>query len=66
MRALTYHGPFDIRVDTIADPRPFDSEGAVVAIRACGICGSDLHIYEGHGFSSDLGYRGFASATRSW
>ncbi len=56
MRALTYHGPFDIRVDTIADPRPFDSEGAVVAIRACGICGSDLHIYEGHGFSSDLGF----------
>ena len=56
MRALTYHGPFDVRVDTIDDPQPFDDEGAVVAIRACGICGSDLHIYEGHGFSPDLGF----------
>lgn len=56
MRALTYHGPFDVRVDTIDDPTPFDSEAAVVAVRACGICGSDLHIYEGHGFSPDLGF----------
>lgn len=56
MRALTYHGPFDVRVEEIADPKPFDAEGAVVAIRACGICGSDLHIYEGHGFSPDLGF----------
>ena len=56
MRALTYHGPFDVRVETIADPSLFNAEGAVVAIRACGICGSDLHIYEGHGFSADLGF----------
>jgi len=56
MRALTYHGPFDVRVSDIADPGLFDAEGAVVAVRACGICGSDLHIYEGHGFSPELGY----------
>lgn len=56
MRALTYHGPFDIRVESIPDPQPFDAEGAIVAVRACGICGSDLHIYEGHGFSADLGF----------
>lgn len=56
MRALTYHGPFDVRVEDLADPTPFDAEGAVVAIRACSICGSDLHIYEGHGFSPDLGF----------
>ena len=56
MRALTFHGPFDVRVETIADPQRFDDEGAIVAVRACGICGSDLHIYEGHGFSPDLGF----------
>ena len=56
MRALTYHGPYDVRVESIADPRPFNDESAIVAIRACGICGSDLHIYEGHGFSPDLGF----------
>jgi alcohol dehydrogenase len=56
MRALTYHGPFDVRVTDVADPQPFDAEAAVVAVRACGTCGSDLHIYEGHGFSPDLGF----------
>lgn len=56
MRALTYHGPFDVRVETIADAGLFDDESAVVAVRACGICGSDLHIYEGHGFSADVGF----------
>ncbi len=56
MRALTFHGPFDVRVETVPDPGPFDAESAVVAVRACGICGSDLHIYEGHGFSADIGF----------
>ncbi len=56
VRALTYHGPFDVRVTDVDDPTPFDDESAVVAVRACGICGSDLHIYEGHGFSPDLGF----------
>ena len=56
MRALTYHGPFDVRVTDVDDPRPFDRASALVAVRACGICGSDLHIYEGHGFSADLGF----------
>src|SRR3954467_2594706 len=56
MRALTYQGPFDVRVVDVPDAVPFDSEAAVVSVRACGICGSDLHIYEGHGFSPDLGF----------
>jgi threonine dehydrogenase-like Zn-dependent dehydrogenase len=28
----------------------------VVKVTACGICGSDLHIYDGHGFSTDIGF----------
>jgi threonine dehydrogenase-like Zn-dependent dehydrogenase len=29
---------------------------AIVRMDRCGICGSDLHIYQGHGFTEDLGY----------
>lgn len=56
MKAITYHGPQDVRVEEVADPVPRDLEGAVVQVTACGICGSDLHIYDGHGFSADTGY----------
>lgn len=56
MRALTYEGPRTIAVSTVADPVPPGADGAVVRITAAGICGSDLHIYDGHGFSTDLGF----------
>jgi alcohol dehydrogenase len=56
MRALTYQGPRQVAYEQVPDPVPDHVDGAVVRITACGICGSDLHIYEGHGFSPDLGY----------
>ena len=28
----------------------------MVKVTACGICGSDLHIYDGHAFSTDVGF----------
>lgn len=46
MKAVTYHGKRDVRVDTVPDPtieRPTD---AVVRITSSAICGSDLHLYE--------------------
>src|SRR4051794_37349121 len=46
MKALTWHGKRDVRVDTVPDPtieRPTD---AIVRITSSGICGSDLHLYE--------------------
>src|SRR3954465_8543126 len=58
MRALTYQGPFDVRVVDVPDAVPFDSEAAVVSVRACGICGSALPRCEGPGFSPDLGVCG--------
>ena len=48
MKGLVYHGPDDIRFDTVPDPVPHDVDGAVVQVTACSICGSDLHIYHGH------------------
>lgn len=56
MRGLTYHGAYDIRYEEVDDPTILDSRDAIVKVDLCGICGSDLHIYHGQGFSSDLGF----------
>ena len=56
MRALTYHGPHDVRCETVPDPELPDERGAIVQVDAAGICGSDLHIYDGHGFVPHTGY----------
>jgi threonine dehydrogenase-like Zn-dependent dehydrogenase len=41
------HAPRDLRVERLPDPVPAEGE-VLVGIRACGICGSDLHLYAGH------------------
>ncbi|CAL9650285.1 alcohol dehydrogenase catalytic domain-containing protein [Streptomyces levis] len=56
MKALTYHGRHDIRYGEVPDPVVTAPTDAVVRVTAAGICGSDLHIYDGHGFSPELGY----------
>ena len=56
MKALCYHGARDIRYDSMADPDLKDDRDVLVKMDRCGICGSDLHIYQGHGFSEDLGF----------
>lgn len=56
MKALVYHAPEDIRCETVDDPQPQDLDSAVIRVTRAGICGSDLHIYHGHGFTPDPGY----------
>ncbi|HEY7072435.1 MAG TPA: alcohol dehydrogenase catalytic domain-containing protein [Acidimicrobiales bacterium] len=56
MKALTYHGPQDVRYESVPDPVLPNERGAVVRVRSAGICGSDLHIYDGHGFAGGTGY----------
>jgi threonine dehydrogenase-like Zn-dependent dehydrogenase len=47
MRAMTYRGPYRVRVVDKPDPRIEHPEDAIVRVtRAC-ICGSDLHLYHG-------------------
>ena len=46
MKAVTYHGKRDVRVDTVPDPAIEESTDAIVRITSTGICGSDLHLYE--------------------
>ncbi|MER5671828.1 alcohol dehydrogenase catalytic domain-containing protein [Pseudonocardia alni] len=46
MRALTWHGRRDVRVDTVPDPVIEQPDDVVVRITSSGLCGSDLHLYE--------------------
>ncbi|MCV2491585.1 alcohol dehydrogenase catalytic domain-containing protein [Geodermatophilus sp. YIM 151500] len=46
MRAVTWHGRADVRVDTVPDPVITDPTDVVVEITSTGICGSDLHLIE--------------------
>ena len=47
MRAVTYHGTGDFRVDTHPDPGIEHERDAVVRVTSTAICGSDLHMYDG-------------------
>src|SRR3954447_12802152 len=46
MRAVTWHGRADVRVDTVPDPTIQDPTDVIVQITSSGICGSDLHLIE--------------------
>jgi len=46
MRAVTWHGSKDVRVDTVPDPIIKEPTDAIVRITTTNICGSDLHLYE--------------------
>jgi threonine dehydrogenase-like Zn-dependent dehydrogenase len=47
MRALTYHGTQDVRVDNVPDPLIQDEDDIILRVTATAICGSDLHLYHG-------------------
>jgi threonine dehydrogenase-like Zn-dependent dehydrogenase len=46
LRALTWHGRRDVRVDTHPDPAIQQPDDVIVDITTTAICGSDLHLYE--------------------
>ncbi len=47
MRTVVVDGAQSIRLDTRPDPALPGPDGAIVEVAAAGICGSDLHFYEG-------------------
>jgi threonine dehydrogenase-like Zn-dependent dehydrogenase len=47
MKALTYHGAKDVRVENMPDPSLAVEDDIIVRVTATAICGSDLHIYRG-------------------
>jgi threonine dehydrogenase-like Zn-dependent dehydrogenase len=46
MKAVTWHGKRDVRVDEVPDPTIEEPTDAIVRITTTAICGSDLHLYE--------------------
>lgn len=68
MRAAIINGPSDIRVETVEDPSIQEDE-ILVKVKACGICGTDVHTYKtgdtstrilGHEFSGEVAEVGVA------
>jgi glutathione-independent formaldehyde dehydrogenase len=47
VKAVVYHGPRNVSVDEVPDPKIEKPTDALVRITATNICGSDLHMYEG-------------------
>lgn len=48
MRALTWHGRHDVRVETVPDPEIVNPRDAIIRVTSTAICGSDLHLYDGY------------------
>jgi threonine dehydrogenase-like Zn-dependent dehydrogenase len=55
MRALTWQGTHDVRVDTVPDPTIQEPTDAIIRVTTTGLCGSDLHLYEVLGAFIDPG-----------
>lgn len=46
MRALTWHGKHDVRVETVVDPKILNPQDIILKVTSTAICGSDLHLYD--------------------
>ncbi|MFH9087352.1 zinc-dependent alcohol dehydrogenase [Streptomyces sp. NPDC017673] len=46
MKAVTWQGKRDVRVEDVPDPRIEEPTDAVIRVTSTGLCGSDLHLYE--------------------
>lgn len=62
MKAAVLHGAYDIRTEQVPDP-VLEPHAVIIKVKACGVCGSDLHVYKkdgregtifGHEFSGDV------------
>lgn len=47
MKAITFHGVGDIRVEEVREPRIEEDTDAIVRVTAAAICGTDLHMLRG-------------------
>jgi threonine dehydrogenase-like Zn-dependent dehydrogenase len=46
MKAVTWQGKRDIRVEDVPDPQIQEPTDAIIKVTSAAICGSDLHLYE--------------------
>ncbi|MDQ3973257.1 MAG: glutathione-dependent formaldehyde dehydrogenase [Actinomycetota bacterium] len=55
MKAVTWHGRRDVRLEAVPDPVITEPTDAIVRVTSTAICGSDLHLYEVLGMYLDEG-----------
>ena len=55
MKAVTWQGKRDVRVETVPDPEIREPTDAIIKVTTTAICGSDLHLYEVLGAFIDPG-----------
>jgi threonine dehydrogenase-like Zn-dependent dehydrogenase len=55
LKALTWQGTHDVRVEEVPDPKIEHATDAIIKVTSSGICGSDLHLYEVLGAFIDPG-----------
>ncbi|EDK45957.1 hypothetical protein PVL30_004951 [Lodderomyces elongisporus] len=48
MKAVVYHGPYDVRLEDHATPKIEASTDVILKVHYSGLCGTDLHAYRGH------------------
>jgi threonine dehydrogenase-like Zn-dependent dehydrogenase len=46
VKALTWQGRRDVRIEEVPDPAIEEPTDAIIRVTSSGICGSDLHLYE--------------------
>ena len=55
MKALLFHAPGDVRLETVPDPDIRSDSDAILRIERTAVCGSDLHIFRGREVGLDAG-----------
>lgn len=55
MRALVFHAPEQVAIETVGDPALVEPGDAIVRVTVAGVCGSDLHVYHGRETGLDSG-----------
>lgn len=48
MKAVTWCGKYDVRVEQVPDPKILNPRDVIIKITSTAICGSDLHLYDGY------------------
>lgn len=49
MRAAIFHGPGNVRIESVSDPEIEQDSDALVRVSASAVCGADLWAYRGYG-----------------
>ena len=49
MKAAVFYGKEDLRIEELPIPEIKNADDVLLRVRACGVCGTDVHIFCGDG-----------------